>query len=794
VAPDCCTANPGPKAACPIKPCLIAGATYAVLLALFFRDAFFLRQFFYRGNLLLHALPNGEFGAQWLGKGTLPLWNPHTFCGYPWLADPLNAVFYPLHMLFFATAAGAVAINLEILLHFWLAGMFMFAFVREQGRSVSAALAAGCVFMLNGFLVDYYDQLEGLRTMVWLPLLLLCVQRGAGTRSCRYTLLAGIVLGVQFHGGHFQYATYNMLLAFAYFLFVEIRRSEFRWKRDWTEFLGRWAIICAVGVGLFAVQLLPTYELTQLSARSRMPLSKVLANQDDLLSLSLLVKFIAPTLDGGPVDDVQPVYLGVVAVLVALLSLGSRHRGEVAFFLGVTVVCVLLMAGPLFPGYMLLYKVVPGFKFFKDPLRFVFPALAGCAILVGYGVDAFLSVPREQRESWAAKLGLVWLILFLLVLVAYLPRLYLGDLPWNGRGVLALPRFRFFVRDALTCLTGLALVVWLLAAGKRLSDRILGAGVVVLLAASLFPFGGLIAVEMAPASIHEPEPELLEALRGTGASGRVFVHPMLIDLFYNYEYQREMRTMGLVEQVEDWRNDGLLGATPAKYGISAASGFSVYPLVAFVEETNAQEFDPEKHSLNPAGGTEFLKIDGDPWRLGCSWILMPAVHPLSDDLVDRWKLVKSTPRVLAYYNPSVRPWPYTSSLYMLGGSPGNGDAGGQSQDDWRNLIDYIAESPEYRWESPNHLGISTVGCRELCTRHASYPGWRAWANGSSREVRRITGRLMQSVKVEMPGRPELNLVFESFAFRLGLAITALTLASLCAALGRYLAAWRRTEP
>lgn len=791
MTPDCCAANPGPKAACPLKPYLIAGATYAVLLVLLFREAFFLRQFFYRGNLLLHALPNGEFGAQWLGKGVLPLWNPYTFCGYPWLADPLNAVFYPLHMVLFVVAGGAVAINLEILLHFWLAGMFMFAFVRGQGRSVSAALAAGSVFMLNGFLVDYYDQLEGLRTMVWLPLLLLCVQRGAGARSCRWALLAGIVLGVQFHGGHFQYATYNTLLAFAYFLFVEVRTDEFRWKSDWTKLIGRWTIICAVGVGLFAVQLLPTYELTQLSARSRMPLSKVLANQDDLLSLSLLVKFIAPTLDGGPVDDVQPVYIGIVAVLVALLSLGSRRRGEVAFFLGVVVACILLMAGPLFPGYMLLYKVVPGFKFFKDPLRFVFPALVACAILVGYGVDAFLGAPREQRESWAAKLGLVWLILFLLILLAYVPRLYLGDLPWDGRGVLALPRFRFFVRDALTCLTGLVLVVWLLFAGKRLSDRALGAGVVALLAASLFPFGGLVAVELAPASIHEPDPELLKALRGTGASGRVFVHPMLIDLFYDYEYHREMKTMGLVEEVEDWRNDGLLGATPAKYGISAASGFSVYPLVAFVAETNAQKFDPERHSLSPAGGTEFLKHDGGLWGLGCSWILMPAVHPLSDDLVDQWKLVKSTPQVLAYYNPSVRAWPRTSSTYFRTGKTGNGDVGERTQDVW-DRIDYVTEFSQHTWKSPDHLWISGEGCRDLSPRQASYPGWRAWASGSSCEVG-TTRRLMQNVRIEARGPLQLDLVFESFAFRLGLAVTALTLAVLCAALGRCLAVWRSAD-
>jgi hypothetical protein len=744
----------------------VAGAAYLVLLAAFFRGAFLFQESFYRGNLLLHALPNGEFGVHWLRSGVLPLWNPHVFCGYPWLADPLNAALYPFHLVFFLLTDGATAVNLEVLFHFWLAGMFMFAFGRSQSMTLTGALVSGCLFMLNGFMVDYYDQLEGLRTMVWLPLLLLCISKGAQSASYASIPAVGAVLGIQFHGGHFQYAIYNMLFGFAYFIFVGIRRPKFLWCKDLPALLGRWAAISAVGLGLFAVQFLPTYELTQLSARSQMPLAKILENKDDLLSRSLFAKFIAPTRDGGPVDDVQPVYIGVVAVLLAILALGSSRRGDVLFFAGIILASLLLMAGPRFFGYMLLYKAVPGFKFFKDPLRFVFPAIAALSILAGFGLDAFVRLPKAARPSWAVCAGLVWLILLLLIAMAYVPKLYLADLPWDRRGVLALPHFRFLMRDALTALTGLGLVLWLLAAGRRLSDRALGAGALVCLAASLFPFGGLVAVETAPASIHEPDPGLLEAIRSSGPSARLYAHPMLIDLFYNYEYLREMKTMGLIGEAEEWRNDGLIGATPARFGLSAVSDFSVYPLLLFVEETFAERFDPEKHSLSLAGGTEFLKDPNALRRLGCAWILMPASLPLPDDLAREWKLAASTPLVLAYFNPAVNALPVSYADIALEGT-GTVETG-------------------TRQVSPNEMVIPNVVCPStLDLRQSAYPGWFGGADAAACTAYK-TRQLMLTMQMNVSGIFEVKAVFAPRSFKFGLALTLLTLAACCAALTRRL--------
>src|SRR5687767_3554434 len=45
--------------------------------------------------------PWREFTRQNLQNGTLPLWNPHVFCGMPFLANGQSAVLYPPGVIYF---------------------------------------------------------------------------------------------------------------------------------------------------------------------------------------------------------------------------------------------------------------------------------------------------------------------------------------------------------------------------------------------------------------------------------------------------------------------------------------------------------------------------------------------------------------------------------------------------------------------------------------------------------------------------------------------------------------------
>src|SRR5437870_679967 len=42
--------------------------------------------------------PWRAFTAHWLRRGILPFWDPHQFCGTPFLANSQSAPLYPLHL------------------------------------------------------------------------------------------------------------------------------------------------------------------------------------------------------------------------------------------------------------------------------------------------------------------------------------------------------------------------------------------------------------------------------------------------------------------------------------------------------------------------------------------------------------------------------------------------------------------------------------------------------------------------------------------------------------------------
>ncbi|HEX2122537.1 MAG TPA: hypothetical protein VHL59_12930, partial [Thermoanaerobaculia bacterium] len=85
-----------------------------------------------------------------LRGGHLPLWNPHQFAGYPLLANGQSAPFAPLFLvtLFVALPKQLVAMaGLKL----FLALLFGWLFLRDEGVSPAAALFGSAIFAFSVF-------------------------------------------------------------------------------------------------------------------------------------------------------------------------------------------------------------------------------------------------------------------------------------------------------------------------------------------------------------------------------------------------------------------------------------------------------------------------------------------------------------------------------------------------------------------------------------------------------------------------------------------------------------------
>ncbi len=76
-----------------------AGVGYAGLALLFFSPLLLGLATFPDGDFTHHFLPFQLFQQRELLAGRLPLWNPYTYAGHPFLADVQAAVFYPISNL-----------------------------------------------------------------------------------------------------------------------------------------------------------------------------------------------------------------------------------------------------------------------------------------------------------------------------------------------------------------------------------------------------------------------------------------------------------------------------------------------------------------------------------------------------------------------------------------------------------------------------------------------------------------------------------------------------------------------
>jgi len=101
------------------------------------------------GDSILYYYPLSKFMAGVLRSKSLPLWNPYLLCGTPFLAanDPL--VLNPLN-LFYLFICPEEAFGYANMIKVFLAGLFMYIFLKEINLCKSASFVGSIVFMFNG--------------------------------------------------------------------------------------------------------------------------------------------------------------------------------------------------------------------------------------------------------------------------------------------------------------------------------------------------------------------------------------------------------------------------------------------------------------------------------------------------------------------------------------------------------------------------------------------------------------------------------------------------------------------
>jgi hypothetical protein len=390
----------------------------AILLLVFLCWLFFWR-LLTPNPLNQQSLVEGDFSGQFvafaqyqatrLAQGEVPLWNPYNNGGHPFLADTQSAVFYPPRLITIAALSitgGSTpqrmydALQKEMIAHTLIASLLTYALLRRltmrQPYSITASLVAAITFAYSGYLTSYPQlQLAVIEAGVWLPLALLGIHEATrhDRLGWRWFLLAGLALGLSFLAGHPQTSLFFIYLSIAYLGWRCIVQH-----RSWIVFVIGSALFGLIGGGLAAVQLIPGWEYTQLTARSTLnfdALGNGFPFQDAL-------QIIFP----GFISLWSPLYVGIAGLALAIYAVWRRIEGAI-FWAGAALVALFLSFGHGTILYDVVYNLVPGFTLFREQERSAYIVAIVMSILAGLGTAALLH-PAE-RSPHRFKL-VVWTI------------------------------------------------------------------------------------------------------------------------------------------------------------------------------------------------------------------------------------------------------------------------------------------------------------------------------------------------------------------------------------------------
>src|SRR5580658_2795828 len=183
------------------------------------------------GRLLVHpnlrtACPENDtwnLPIRWsvlssLRNGHLPLWNPLSAFGIPWLATWQTECFYPGTLLF--TWLGLSAWNYSGLLHLLVFSVGIYSFLRNSSVRPFWAFLSASIALLNSCAYNHLGSNSSMDTMAWIPWVFMAGQQSLESKPWARIRFA-LYLTFQILAGYPQIIFYTVLGCLCYVAFLK---------------------------------------------------------------------------------------------------------------------------------------------------------------------------------------------------------------------------------------------------------------------------------------------------------------------------------------------------------------------------------------------------------------------------------------------------------------------------------------------------------------------------------------------------------------------------------------------
>jgi hypothetical protein len=452
-------------------------------------------------------------------------------------------------------------------------------------------------------------------------------------------------------------------------------------------------------------------------------------------------------------------YIGILPLMLIPFAWGRRANAHVSFLFITAIVSLILAFGGYTPLYVLL-QYVPGFNFFRAPARWLFVTAFSLSILAGFGFSALIKLTNKTLEEQATRwptLSKAMALTFLEVAVvasAFLLVLQPGDTLGDG--------YRMASASLRASAYPLLFSTLLIGAGFLLLTAYLRWGL------SFRAFQiisvGLVAVD------------LLFANRD--------VNPLRDPAHFTQQYdstaflQKDTSLYRILPMSDDPLDDirSLMYDVPAMYGL-----FSVHGGSALVTTRYAAFMD--KMDLSDGRLVGLLNVK---YVIAHKDEPIPVTLPVAyeDEHLTIYENEAVFPRTFVVHEVEVIPSGQAVLDHLVSDDfdpqqavileerpphPIAGASGTPPEDSWARVISY----------SPHEVVVEAKASLDgfLFLADAYYPGWKAYVDGEEEKIY-AADYLFRAVF--LPRREHrVEFRYEPLSFRIGLAITSLTLLVLC---------------
>ncbi len=362
-----------------------------------------------RGDTFLYFYPYWQAAAEAMRDGRVPLWNPDIFMGAPLLANSQVGFFYPLNWPVWLLMRTPYAVKATVLIHTFIAGLGTYIASRKVmlvGRT--ASLVAAISFSLGGYFSAQLEHVNQIQGLAWLPWFLIGLSLSESPNRYRKLLsflVMAALFSLQLLAGHTQTTFITgvgliiwQLSRVAYKIGLREQNGDKGRKLRWRYFEPFGLLMAAILLAslITAVQLLPTWELSQLSSRQGgLPVNEVLSFS---LPPLLLARSLLPAFNQSLFSE-YVAFLPLLFLSLAFIAAWQWRKMEVIFPALVWLIFGIILALGVFNPLNWLLARLPLFNLFRAPARWLILYALGASLLAGVGAQLIINLIRKRDEQ-----------------------------------------------------------------------------------------------------------------------------------------------------------------------------------------------------------------------------------------------------------------------------------------------------------------------------------------------------------------------------------------------------------